>query len=94
MRILMITLIACLVVSPATAFANGGHYGSVRGLLAGGMGHCAVAPARYPGCADAGSELGMISIQSLMSQRQQAIQLTTQILGATQCQKCIDNIGR
>ena len=40
------------------------------------------------------AELNMIQLQSLVSARQQAVQLSTQMLSALDCEKCIQNIGR
>nr|WP_211380924.1 hypothetical protein [Bradyrhizobium diazoefficiens] len=45
-------------------------------------------------CGDSqGADLQMIQTQSLMSQRQTAVQMTTQMLnGANSCPKCAQNI--
>lgn len=96
MRLTSFAAIVTLVLLPNLAYADGSFRKAAVHRAQVMVEECdPFSKARLPDCdAGQGAELSMVQLQSLVSQRQQVVQMTTGMMNALQCDACIANIGR
>ena len=95
----MRTIIILAAVCLATSAASAGGFSSVHAKSGPHLGSVSCeTPARDPrtsdNCVPPGAELDMINIQTMVSQRQMAVQTASRMLAAMDCEQCIANIGK